>query len=126
LALALITAALGCGDDDTRSPGVPPDGDEDAGLRVCTDVDNDGYGKYCSRGNDCDDNDPNITDECRRCVRVAKDCPCPASTLPVSCDPPTQRVDGGILVCEDGTRYCRDGYWSDCELVGNYVFIPNR
>jgi hypothetical protein len=34
-------------------------------------------------------------------------------------------VDGGILVCAEGSRYCRDSYWSDCETIGEYVFQAN-
>ena len=36
-------------------------------------------------------------------------------------DPPNP-VQGGTLVCKEGNRYCRDGYWSTCETIGGYVF----
>jgi hypothetical protein len=127
LFVGLSLAAIGCGGgDDVRAPAtVPTVYDDDGGADLCIDRDHDGYGRNCDQGKDCDDDDPNVTDECRRCLSIAQDCPCTRGTSPIRCVPPTIRVDGGVLVCTEGTRYCRDGYWSGCEVIGDYVFRPN-
>jgi hypothetical protein len=122
--LVLCLAAIGCS-AETRptGPAVRPGDDDDAGSEsACIDRDGDGYGRNCSKGKDCDDDDSDITDECRRCLTTTKDCPCRPGTVAQRCVPPVMRVDGGILVCAEGSRYCRDGYWSDCETIGEYVF----
>lgn len=126
LILAFVAAAFSCsgGGDTAKYSGVPV-GDDDAGSTECVDKDHDGYGRYCSAGSDCDDNDPDITDECRRCLAAAKDCPCKPGTAQTRCTPPVMHVDGGTLVCSEGTRYCRDGYWGDCETIGQYVFVAD-
>jgi hypothetical protein len=124
----LCLAAIGCSADPARpvTSTIPPDDDDDAGAERCIDRDHDGYGKYCSKGKDCDDDDADITDDCRRCLnRVIKDCPCERGTTAQRCTPPTIQVEGGILVCAEGNRYCRDGYWGDCETIGMYVFQKN-
>ncbi|MET0384582.1 MAG: hypothetical protein ABW321_01420 [Polyangiales bacterium] len=126
LASVLLLAAIGCGDDETKAPTTPrPGGRNDAGSDDCVDEDDDGFGRNCSRGNDCNDDDPDITDECRRCLVPTKNCRCTPGTPQVSCEPPVKHVDGGTLVCAEGTRYCRDGFWGDCETIGQYVFVAN-
>lgn len=124
LFLAFCLAAIGCEEAKQRSvqPAVPSDDGEDGGEDLCVDRDRDGFGRNCDQGADCDDNNPRITDECRRCLAVTKDCPCKAGTAAQKCTPPTIKVDGGVLVCTEGTRYCRDSYWGDCETIGEYVF----
>jgi hypothetical protein len=134
----LCLAALclvGCGGDDDGNgddaPGLSPDGG--TGKRECTDEDGDGFGRYCSRGTDCDDDDPKMTDECVRCAdpdEPAKGCPCEPGTKYLTCDPEDKRIvkDGmaGTLVCSDGARYCRQGAWSDCEILLEYAnFVPD-
>jgi hypothetical protein len=117
-------SAWSCGDD-----AAPPKttSHRDAGDEfTCQDEDGDGYGKYCDKGADCDDTDPNITDICRRCRQPTVDCPCKAGTMPMKCTPPDIQVEGGTLVCSEGTRYCRDSLYSDCEIIGQYVLVPNK
>jgi hypothetical protein len=123
--LCLVLAA--CGGSKHKTPAsTSTGGDEDGGADVvCTDEDGDGYGLHCELGPDCDDHDPDVTDECRRCGGVAKDCPCKPGTRAVTCTPATLHVAGGTLVCKEGNRYCRSGYWSDCETIGGYVFKPD-
>src|SRR5262245_20116310 len=107
-----VLSAWGCAGDDAP-PTKKPTKHRDAGEEfVCTDEDGDGFGKYCELGTDCDDDDPSVTDECRRCAQPTEGCACTPGTVPTKCDPPTIRVDGGVLVCSEGTRYCRDGHWS--------------
>jgi hypothetical protein len=114
-----------CGDDEaTTTPRPRPDAGEEE--LVCQDSDGDGYGAYCVSGHDCDDDDPEITDECRRCrIPTTKGCRCEAGTPALKCDPPDKEADGGTLVCSEGTRYCRDERWGDCEVIGEYVFVPD-
>ena len=123
LVLMFCLAAVGCEKAVQRPVGtVTPDDGEDGGEDLCIDQDRDGFGRNCDLGRDCDDNNPRITDECRRCLTHSKDCPCKAGTAAEKCTPPTIKVDGGVLVCAEGTRYCRDSYWGDCETIGEYVF----
>jgi hypothetical protein len=128
LCLGLLVAACG-GKDETDPPGVSIGGGEDMDAMVadlsCIDNDGDGFGKHCDLGSDCDDADPSMTNECRRCGTPTKDCPCKSGTRPLSCIPPTKQVEGGTLVCKEGSRYCRSGYWSDCESIGGYVLVPD-
>jgi hypothetical protein len=124
LAICLcMLSAWSCGDD-----APPPKlATRDAGDEyVCVDEDGDGYGTYCDKGNDCNDSDPKVTDECRRCKQPKFNCPCKPGTMPLKCDPPNIEVEGGTLVCSEGTRYCRDGLYSDCEIIGEYVLVPNK
>lgn len=125
--LSLTLAACGGGKAKMPATGKPVGGANDGGVDedVCVDDDEDGFGNHCDLGTDCDDANPDVTDECRRCVQAAKDCPCTPGTRPASCVPPVMHVAGGTLVCKEGNRYCRSGYWSDCETIGQYVFVPD-
>lgn len=132
--MALLVGLVGCGgDDDDDGSTMVPTGrpDSGSGSRRCVDNDDDGFGDFCSDGDDCDDDDPEVTDECRRCVVPNKGCPCEAGTKPMSCDPKdlrtTQNGQTGVLVCSEGTRYCRDKKWSDCEILFQYAtFVPDK
>lgn len=127
LGLGMFLSGVGCGDDSGgSSPGVPTARDASVSSRECYDPDNDGYGPYCELGRDCDENDPEVTDLCYRCATPNLDCPCEPGTEPLWCDPPDEKVEGGLITCSEGTRYCRDGLWSDCERIEQYaVFIPD-
>lgn len=126
---------LGCGgdggSDGPGGPGVMVDSDGGLRVRECMDEDGDGFGRYCRPGNDCDDEDETVTDECRRCVTPNKGCPCEPGTMPMYCNPEdvAATMDGvtGIIVCNEGARYCRDGVYSDCEILWQYAtFVPDR
>jgi hypothetical protein len=46
------------------------------------------------------------------------------------CDPPdmetVQNGIPGLVICNEGSRYCRDEAWSDCEILWDYAtFVPN-
>jgi hypothetical protein len=141
LALTMFVGvgSIGCGggdDDDSAGKGgdkvsTKGDGGTATGSRRCTDEDGDGFGRYCVAGADCDDSDPMVTDECRRCLTTSEGCPCEPGTKPMYCDPEDVRttMDGktGVLVCSEGTRYCRDEVWSGCEILFQYAtFIPDK
>ena len=130
-----LLGVLGCGGgDDGGAATAPPmshDGDGGTGRLVCVDDDGDGFGKNCGGGADCDDDDPEVTDECRRCVSPNKGCPCETGTPPMTgCKPPdmaaTKNGVVGRYVCSEGTRYCREDKWSDCEFLWQYAtFVAN-
>jgi hypothetical protein len=134
LCLVVLLVGLGCGGDDDDGTTAPPSSRADGGggSRRCVDADDDGFGDFCLDGDDCDDDDPEITDECVRCKVPNDGCPCTLGTKPMYCDPPDMKTtrDGkaGVLVCSEGTRYCRpeqddaeEGRWSDCEILFQYA-----
>jgi hypothetical protein len=45
---------------------------------------------------------------------------------PVSCFMDDQELEGGDVLCSEGTRHCRGGVWSSCEDVHQYVASPSR
>jgi hypothetical protein len=121
-----MIALLGCGGDDGGSgDGVSTDGRDASAPGACLDEDGDGFGIRCRDGADCDDGDPSITDECRRCRMPNKDCPCEPGTESLACDPRDLQatINGktGRWVCSEGRRYCRDGFWTDCEILWAYA-----
>jgi len=124
--LAMIVL-LGCGGDDGGSDdSLSTDGnDASTSMRMCLDEDGDGFGPRCRDGLDCDDEDPTITDECRRCTSPSKDCPCEPGTESLPCDPKNLQAtfEGktGVWVCSEGRRYCRDAVWTDCEILWAYA-----
>jgi hypothetical protein len=131
LYLASLALLLGCGGGGGGGGDNTLALDASTGSRECMDEDGDGFGRYCSEGNDCDDGDDTITDECRRCVRPNEGCPCEPGTKPMWCDPPDMRtvMNGvtGVLECKEGTRYCRDGVYSECEILLQYaVFVADE
>jgi hypothetical protein len=123
-------ASVGCGDEDGSPPGMVSVDVEDAGTEPCIDDDGDGYGANCMRGDDCDDSDTSITTQCVICTKVvATGCPCQPGTKPIACDPEdiktTRNGVHGTLVCSEGTRYCRDGFYSECEALVEYTFTAD-
>jgi hypothetical protein len=124
--LGLCLMALGCGDDSSGGATVSTDRDAATASRECIDDDGDGFGPYCSNGMDCDEDDPEVTDLCYRCATANMDCPCEPGTEAMFCLPPDEKVEGGLIVCTEGARYCRDGAWTDCERIAQYTtFIPD-
>lgn len=126
LCLLAAIALFGCGDDGPPPPVFVP-GDAGSTDQECIDEDEDGFGAYCLLGADCDDADSDSTDECYVCVGTdpEPDCPCKPGTPPVECDPDDIQVKGGTLVCSEGTFFCRDAYWTSCENLIAYVFVPD-
>ena len=127
----LLLGGCGGGDDGggtKRPPVMMSDGG--LGSRECVDEDGDGFGLNCGDGLDCDDEDPEMTDECVRCASPSRGCPCEKGTEPMKCKPPpmaaTMNGVEGIVVCNEGARYCRDEKWSDCEILWQYAtFVPD-
>jgi hypothetical protein len=116
VAMTLLLAAC------SKSPlGETPSFDASV---ACEDRDHDGYGRDCERGYDCNDDDPRLTTECRTCSRPERGCACAASDGPISCFLDDKGLEGGDVLCSEGTRHCRDGVWSTCEDVHQYVAAP--
>jgi len=120
-ALALVSTAVACGGDD-GSPKAPMV-TADAGYS-CVDMDDDGYGENCAAGEDCDDNDQAVTDQCVSCLdnAVQTGCACEPQ-VGLQCAPPPIPHPDGLLICREGTRYCRDGFWTACEPLGDYMLV---
>jgi hypothetical protein len=121
--LLVLPNVVACSNHGGKKPPMTaPSGDEeDGGASECIDSDGDGYGRYCGDGPDCDDTDPDKHVGC--CIGATTGCECKAGTAPKSCKPDNKVIDGGVYMCTEGTRYCRDGFWSKCEAVGDYVFV---
>jgi hypothetical protein len=126
--LAMVALLACSGDDggDDGDDGLMTDGPtEDGGAQRCVDEDGDGFGRGCSGALDCDDDDPEVTDECYRCGEPDEGCPCEPGTEQVHCVPDPKRVSmngvTGTLVCSEGARYCRDGAWTECEFLALYT-----
>jgi hypothetical protein len=136
LCLVGLVSWIGCGGGGGGSAGgdsVSAGAGTGAGAsHTCLDEDGDGFGKYCVAGADCNDADPTVTDECRRCATPTQGWPCEPGAKPMRCDPhysQTTTMNGqtGTLVCSEGSRYCRDSVYSGCEvLLGYATFIPNN
>lgn len=118
--LAVLSAAA-CSGGDAR-PGRAPGSNDDA---ECVDRDGDGYGAGCSRGADCDDRNAEATTECLRCAEPNTGCDCTLGTQPITCYLDKTEGDDGAVMCNEGTRYCRDSRWSACENVHTYP-LPER
>jgi hypothetical protein len=123
LCVLALSSAAGCGDDDGPGGVVIP---ADSGYS-CVDEDNDGFtvGEGCFNL-DCDDGNPDITDQCRECLDepIQEGCACePQEGL--QCVPDPMPHPEGLLVCREGTRFCRDGLWTACEPLGEYVLVRN-
>jgi len=87
-------------------------GASDAGP--CIDLDGDGFGSGCGVA-DCDDGDPESTDECIACYDEKEGCLCTPGTAPLFCKPGLVQIGERTVLCNEGARYCRDGVWTECE-----------
>ncbi len=130
LVLASLFLSAACGGDDegerVKAPVTNPKTDGGSNeIEMCVDDDGDGYGRHCDAGTDCDDDDPDRFEDCGSCIRPAAGCECEPGTKPLKCTPPKMIVEGGTLVCSEGARYCRAAEWTECEAIGQYVFVAN-
>ena len=90
--------------------------DSGTGSHECVDEDGDGFGKACKKGRDCNDGDPDITDECVRCRDPKKPgigCPClidGGTPDPMKCDP-------------DDLHTTQNGLYApyDAKVIGDYT-----
>ena len=131
---ALVVSVLlvvGCGDDGEPAPMRNNGPRDDGGQNDdCVDEDGDGAGRRCGLY-DCDDDDPEITNECTLCIgdEPEENCPCEEGTEPMLCEPDNlgetmTSSNGQLLECTQGARYCHAAagvedtwVWSDCEGI---------
>lgn len=82
---------------------------------ACLDGDADEFGPNCPRGNDCDDSNAAITDQCYRCETPNTGCACSEDGAIESCNVATDgRSVASDGVCHSGTRLCTGGRWQRC------------
>jgi hypothetical protein len=93
--------------------------------RNCIDKDGDGYGPNCTFGSDCDDADPEVTNQCFRCAHIAQGCPCEPGQPAIPCFLEPIQTEEGQVVCNEGTRFCREGVWSDCESIRSFIALES-
>src|SRR5262245_12077586 len=115
VSLALLVLSSACAEHGGRH-GVAA-GESEA---CPADLDHDGYGEGCELGPDCDDDDRQIHQGCGVCARPQQGCECALGSPAVSCFLPATPGSDGELLCQEGTRYCRDGAWSGCESIHTY------
>jgi hypothetical protein len=114
LAFVLLASCTTAENSARRSAGSP-------GSTDCIDRDSDGFGEACDAGADCDDRDPKVHEGCLRCATPAEGCECVEGKAPIQCFlDPSEREDG-VVMCHEGTRYCRNGTWSGCESIMTYT-----
>ena len=86
---------------------------------ACIDRDGDGFGRGCSLGFDCDDNDPTVAAECGGLLQRQ---PCEGSDTR-SCFLFDSFDDSGYT-CKQGTQSCESGLWTHC--APSRTFTVNR
>ncbi len=110
-AATLLFVAGACSGSNPLPNGIGGSGGTSAGQ--CVDKDSDGYGVGCPLGNDCNDNDPNVTTQCFGCSSGQAGCPCATDGLKTECGIPLGKV-GNEVSCEKGTSTCQSGKWGQC------------
>jgi hypothetical protein len=117
--LSLPILLLACAPDDPRPVAQRSTSAVGGGraLQGCDDPDGDGFGPGCSPGEDCDDDDPRVTDACYRCALPAEGCECAGDARPAACVVDT---NGSVTpdTCYVGQRTCVAGRWSVCAAYG--------
>ena len=86
---------------------------------VCEDGDNDGFGPGCTRGADCDDEDPTRNVDCSgppvdcAATPFVPGCPCLFGSRNECFDGPAEKA--GVGQCSLGVQYCTQGrQWDRC------------
>lgn len=128
--LALLGSLLGLSSACTSGSSEPPGVDEGPGNNhmpaLCVDEDGDGYGIGCTKGNDCADDDPDLTVDCQCDSRPSPGCACDEQGKVASCGRAYAKI-GSQLMCGQGVTTCADGHWGECVLTGDISIIdPNK
>jgi hypothetical protein len=125
LAGLVVFGAIGCSSQPSNrfshNDGPLPSGTD--GPVACVDLDGDGFGPGCSAGNDCNDNDPKITAQCRQCTYPGqRGCLCASPGERVACGKVVEHI-GDQLICGQGESVCQSGIWSEC-VINNTLSLP--
>lgn len=113
LSVTLLAALSAIG--SACAPETKATGSGDGRATGCTeDKDHDGYGVGCALGADCNDEDPNITAQCRECLANEPGCACANEGKRIECGKLISK-EGDIATCSMGGQLCKDGHWSACE-----------
>jgi hypothetical protein len=111
---AVLAWITGC----KTTPNPPGLEDDYRGTPMtCTDHDGDGYGLGCALGNDCNDTNAAITNECYVCAHDQPGCPCTSDGAQTGCGKVTARI-GDQTTCGYGVSVCSSGKWGECVLDG--------
>lgn len=125
-----LLAFIGCSSERGET-WIPEDGEyalEDAGRDVasgaCIDEDGDGFGRNCAGGADCDDTNPEITDQCYRCANDGTlGCPCTEEGAQAECGKVLSKL-GDQITCGYGFSTCSEGEWGPC-IINNSAPLPS-
>lgn len=90
----------------------------------CVDNDGDGFGPSCKRGTDCDDTDPEVTDQCWRCTKPHPGCTCTVEGQRASCGE-VEGIVAGQVICGAGEVVCTNGQWGECIINKAISLLPN-
>ncbi len=82
--IALVCAWLSGCKTQMNAPGLTDDY-HGPGPMGCVDRDGDGYGLGCSLGNDCDDANAAVTNQCYICAHDEPGCPCTTEGAHAGC-----------------------------------------
>ena len=97
----------------------------DAGAPLpCVDLDGDGHGDHCAEGADCDDADPEVTDECFACPTPKPGCPCAEEGEQTVCGIVDMNV-GQQHTCGMGLLVCAGGRWGECVINSTVTLVPD-
>lgn len=119
----LLTANQGCsGEDPSSAPGASaPPAPADT-LAGCEDNDGDGFGPSCAAGSDCDDGDPQVTNQCYRCQEPGTEgCACAAEGSQAPCGVTVSQQQAS-LECGKGVSRCENGGWTKCEVTSTFTY----
>lgn len=94
-----------------------------SGSLGCVDADGDGFGEHCAMGSDCDDADPNATNECYRCNKPRPGCSCSSDGQRAPCGQVESEV-AGQKTCGLGETVCTDGVWGECIINNSVKLLP--
>lgn len=121
---AWLVLLAGCSSERGETSGPldnnwgPEDAGADAAVRECIDEDGDGFGRNCKNGLDCDDSDPEITDECYHCAHEGTlGCPCDEEGARAECGQVLSKF-GDQVTCGYGWSTCSEGAWGPC-IINN-------
>lgn len=118
--LLLVAFGIACEEGNVAPP--PASGNvAPTPTWTCNDADGDAYGAGCRMGADCDDTDPEITNQCLCDDQTSPGCGCTEAGLQAACGTVYSRV-GDKVVCGQGVNSCDGEQWGEC-IINNAVTL---